>query len=98
MDAGRALVEILKAEGVKAVFGLPGGHVLRIYDGLYHHPEITHFLVRHEQHAASMASAYAQLTGEPGVCLVTAGPGATNLLTGIAEAYIGCWPLIVFAG
>lgn len=98
MDAGRAIAEILKAEGVRTVFGLPGGHVLRIYDGLYHTPEIRHVLVRHEQHAASMAAAYAQLTGEPGVCLVTAGPGATNLLTSLTEAYIGCWPIVVFAG
>jgi acetolactate synthase I/II/III large subunit len=98
MDAGKAIVEIFKAEGVKAVFGLPGGHVLRIYDGLYDAPEIKHVLVRHEQHAASMAAAYAQLTGEPGVCLVTAGPGETNTLTAVAEAYIGCWPMLVFAG
>ncbi len=98
MDAGQAIVEIFKAEGVKTVFGLPGGHVLKVYDGIYKTPGIEHILVRHEQHAASMASAYAQLTGEPGICLVTAGPGATNLVTGIAEAWTGCWPLIVIAG
>lgn len=98
MDAGQAIVEIFKAEGVRTVFGLPGGHVLKVYDALYKTPEIDHVLVRHEQHAASMASAYAQLTGEPGVCVVTAGPGATNLVTGIAEAWTGCWPLVVIAG
>ena len=64
------------------MFGLPGGHVLGIYDALHDTPEITHLLVRHEHTAASMAAGYAQLTGEPGVCLVTAGPGRTNLLTG----------------
>jgi hypothetical protein len=85
VKAGRAIVDALVAEGVGTVFGLPGGHVLGIYDALYDTPEIRHVLVRHEHAAASLAAAYAQLTGEPGVCLVTAGPGCTNLLTGIAE-------------
>ena len=67
MIAGHAIVEILKAEGVRAVYGLPGGHVLPIYDGLYHTPDIRHFLVRHEQAAANMAAAHAQLTGETAV-------------------------------
>ncbi|WP_439487099.1 thiamine pyrophosphate-binding protein [Blastomonas fulva] len=98
MDAGQAIVEIMKAEGVSTVFGLPGGHVLKVYDGIYKTPGIEHVLVRHEQHAASMAAAYAQLTGEPGICLVTAGPGATNLLTGITEAWVGCWPIIAICG
>lgn len=98
VKAGRAIVDILRAEGVRYVFGLPGGHVLSIYDALYDTPEITHVLVRHEQTAASMAAAYAQLTGEPGVCLVTAGPGCTNLVSGIAEAYVGSLPIVVIAG
>jgi sulfopyruvate decarboxylase TPP-binding subunit len=98
INAGRAVVDVLKAEGVRFVFGLPGGHVLRIYDALYDTPEIAHVLVRHEQSAASMASGHAQLTGEPGVCLVTAGPGCTNLLSGIAEAYVGSLPVVVIAG
>ncbi len=98
LTAGRAIVETWRAEGVRHVFGLPGGHVLSIYDALYDTPEISHVLVRHEHAAASMAAAYAQLTGEPGVCLVTAGPGATNLATGIAEAYVGSLPLIAVAG
>lgn len=98
MTAGRAIVEVLKAEGVKAVYGIPGGHVLPIYDGLYDSPEIAHFLVRHEQAAASMAAAYAQLTGEAAVCLVTAGPGATNLVTNVAEAYVGALPMVILAG
>jgi acetolactate synthase I/II/III large subunit len=98
ISGGEAVVKILKAEGVRFVFGLPGGHTLPIYEGLYHTPEIRHILVRHEQSAASMAAAYAMLTGEPGVCCATAGPGATNLITGVTEAYIGSLPLIVLAG
>lgn len=98
VNAGRAVVEALEAEGVRFVFGLPGGHVLSIYDALFDTPAIRHILVRHEQSAASMAAAYAQLTGEPGVCLVTAGPGCTNLLSGIAEAYVGSLPVVVISG
>ncbi len=98
VQAGRAIVGVLKAEGVRHVFGLPGGHVLSIYDALYDTPEIRHVLVRHEQTAACMAAGYAQLTGEPGVCLVTAGPGCANLLSGIAEAYVGCLPIVILSG
>ena len=72
--------------------------MLPIYDGLYDTPEIGHFLVRHEQAAASMAAAYAQLTGEAAVCLVTAGPGATNLATNVAEAFVGALPMVILAG
>jgi acetolactate synthase-1/2/3 large subunit len=95
---GHAIVAALRAEGVDTVFGLPGGHVLGIYDGIFHTPEIRHVLVRHEHAAASMAAGYAQLTGRPGVCLVTAGPGATNLLTAVAEAYVGALPLVILSG
>lgn len=95
---GHAVVEALVAEGVEVVFGLPGGHILGIYDGLYDTPAIRHVLVRHEHSAASMAAGYAQLTGEPGVCVVTAGPGATNLVTAVAEAYVGALPLVILAG
>jgi acetolactate synthase-1/2/3 large subunit len=98
VTVGRAIVDALLAEGVRFVFGLPGGHVLGIYDALYDTPQIRHVLVRHEQQAASLAAAHAQLTGEPGVCLVTAGPGCTNLLSGIAEAYVGSLPVVVLAG
>lgn len=96
--AGRVIVNALKDEGVRTVFGLPGGHVLSIYDALYDTPEIEHVLVRHEHSAACMAAGYAQLTGEPGVCIVTAGPGCTNLLTGIAEAFIGSLPIVILSG
>ena len=98
ISAGRAVVEVLKAEGVRFIFGMPGGHTIGIYDALYGQQEITHVLVRHEQHAASMAAGYAQLTGEPGVCCVTAGPGATNLVTSIAEAFVGALPIVIIAG
>ena len=98
ISGGRVVVEVLKAEGVKFVFGLPGGHTLPIYDGLYNTPEIRHILVRHEQTAANMAAAYPMLTGEPGVCCATAGPGATNLATGIAEAFFGAVPVIFLTG
>jgi acetolactate synthase-1/2/3 large subunit len=98
ITAGRAVVEVLKAEGVKFIFGMPGGHTIGIYDALYGQQEISHVLVRHEQHAASMAAGYAQLTGEPGVCCVTAGPGATNLVTSIAEAFVGALPIVIIAG
>lgn len=98
MSAGQAVVRVLEAEGVRAVFGIPGGHTLPIYDALYDTPAIRHVLVRHEQVAANMAAGWAQLTGEPGVCCATAGPGATNLVSGIAEAYIGALPIIILAG
>ena len=98
LPAGEAIIKIMKAEGVRHVFGLPGGHILPLYDGIYKTEGVEHILVRHEQSAANMAAAYAQLTGEPGVCIVTAGPGATNLVSGIAEAFIGSLPIVVFAG
>lgn len=97
LTAGEVIIRIMKAEGVRHVFGLPGGHILPLYDGIYKTDGIEHVLVRHEQSAANMAAAYAQLTGGPGVCIVTAGPGATNLVTGIAEAFIGSLPVVVFA-
>lgn len=97
VTAGEAIVRVLEAENVRFVFGLPGGHILSVYDGLFRSEQIRHVLVRHEQTAASMAAAHAQLTGEPGICLVTAGPGCTNLLTGIAEAYVGALPVIIIA-
>jgi acetolactate synthase-1/2/3 large subunit len=98
MRPGHAIVEALRAEGVDVVFGLPGGHILGLYDGLYDAPDIRHVLVRHEHTAAAMAAGYAQLTGKPGVVLVTAGPGATNLVTAVAEAYVGALPMVIFAG
>ena len=98
LPAARVLVDILGAEGVTTIFGLPGGHIIGVLDALYDRKDITFIRVRHEHAAAHMAVAYAQLTGEPGVVLVTAGPASTNLATGIAEAHVGARPLIVLAG
>ncbi len=98
LKAGHAIVEAMRAEGVEVVFGLPGGHILGVYDGLFDSPDIRHVLVRHEHTAAAMAAGYAQLTGQPGVCIATAGPGATNLLTAVAEAYVGALPLVILRG
>jgi acetolactate synthase I/II/III large subunit len=98
LKAGHAIVAALRAEGTRVVFGLPGGHILGVYDGLFDTPAIRHVLVRHEHTAAAMAAGYAQLTGQPGVCIATAGPGATNLLTAVAEAYVGALPLVILTG
>jgi acetolactate synthase I/II/III large subunit len=98
IDAGRAVANVLKAEGVRCVFGVPGGHILGIYDALYDMPEIRTFLVRHEQSAACLAAGYAQLTGQTAVCLATAGPGVTNLITGVAEAFVGSLPMVIIGG
>ena len=98
LKAGHAIVAALRAEGTQVVFGLPGGPILGVYDGLFDTPVIRHVLVRHEHTAAAMAAGYAQLTGQPGVCIATAGPGATNLLTAVAEAYVGALPLVILTG
>jgi acetolactate synthase I/II/III large subunit len=98
VKAAEAAIEVLRAEGVRYLFGIPGFHTIHFYDALHHSPGLTHILVRHEQAAANMAAAYAQLTGQPGVCIATAGPGATNLVSGIAEAYVGALPVVIIAG
>src|ERR1051325_1348411 len=93
------LVEALVHEGVDAIFGYPGGAVLHIYDELWPATyRITHYLVRHEQGAVHMAEGYARATGRVGVVLVTSGPGATNAVTGIANAYMDSTPLVVITG
>ena len=91
-------VKALKDEGVKHLFGYPGGAVLHIYDELYKQTEVEHILVRHEQGAAHAADGYARATGRVGVVLVTSGPGITNAITGIATAYMDSIPLVVFSG
>ena len=88
----------LKDEGVKHLFGYPGGAVLHIYDALYKQNDVEHILVRHEQGATHAADGYARATGKPGVVLVTSGPGATNAITGIATAHMDSIPLVVFTG
>ena len=89
------LVECLKEQGVDTVFGYPGGAILNIYDALYKHSgEIKHILTSHEQGAAHAADGYARATGKVGVCMATSGPGATNLVTGIATAYMDSVPMV----
>ena len=93
------LVAALVHEGVDAIFGYPGGAVLHIYDELWRaRDQITHYLVRHEQGAVHMAEGYARATGRVGVVLVTSGPGATNAVTGIANAYMDSTPIVVITG
>ncbi|MFV0601976.1 MAG: acetolactate synthase 3 catalytic subunit [Brachymonas sp.] len=92
------LVKCLEAEGVKQVWGYPGGAVLYIYDALYKQEEIRHVLVRHEQAAVHAADGFARATGEVGVAVVTSGPGLTNAVTGIATAYMDSIPVVVISG
>ena len=95
LTGAEIVVECLKEQGVDTVFGYPGGAILNIYDALYkHQEEITHILTSHEQGAAHAADGYARATGKVGVCLATSGPGATNLVTGIATAYMDSIPVV----
>ena len=99
LTGAEIFVECLKEEGVETIFGYPGGAVLFIYDALYKaQEEVNHILVRHEQAAVHAAEGYAKATNKPGVVLVTSGPGATNAVTGIADAYMDSVPLVVFTG
>jgi len=97
MNGGKALMKSLEKEGVKEVFGLPGGANLPMYDELFK-SNIRHILVRHEQSAAHMADGYGRVSRKPGVCFATSGPGATNLLTGIATAQADSAPMIAVTG
>jgi acetolactate synthase-1/2/3 large subunit len=96
--AADAIVDALRAEGVEVVFGLVGSHVISVYDALADAPEIKHITVKHETTASGMADAYGRLTGKPGVVLVTAGPGATNSITGVAQAYMSASPMVHISG
>ncbi|MFA6672855.1 MAG: thiamine pyrophosphate-binding protein, partial [Methanoculleus sp.] len=93
----RTLIEALQREGVDTIFGYPGGVVLPIYDELYD-SSVRHILVRHEQAAAHAADGYARASGRVGVCLATSGPGACNLVTGIATAYMDSIPIVALTG
>ena len=97
-SGAQVVVEALLKEGVKIIFGFPGGAVIPLYDVLYDTPEIKHILTRHEQGAAHAADGYARATGGVGVCIATSGPGATNLVTGIATACMDSIPLVVLTG
>jgi acetolactate synthase I/II/III large subunit len=98
LTGSQIFLKCLEREGVKHVFGFPGGVVLDIYDELTRSPFIKHFLVRHEQGAAHAADGYSRASGKVGVCLVTSGPGATNTVSGIASAYMDSIPMVVFTG
>src|SRR5512145_50254 len=98
LSGGRAVIELLKAEGVRHIFGIVGSTFLDVLDVLYDDKSVEYINVRHEQGAAFMADGLARVTGTPAVCLVTSGPGATNLLTGIASAYVGHSPVVAIAG
>jgi acetolactate synthase-1/2/3 large subunit len=97
ISGAKALIECLQREGVDTIFGYPGGVLLPLYDELYD-ADIRHILVRHEQGAAHAADGYARATGKVGVCLATSGPGATNLVTGIANAYMDSIPVVALTG
>ena len=93
------MLQALIDEGVDTIFGYPGGQIMQVYDRLYDYGDrIRHILVRHEQAAAHAAEGYARVSGNVGVCLVTSGPGATNTLTGVADAMMDSTPMVVIAG
>ncbi len=98
LSGAEMVVRFLRDEGVKYIYGYPGGALLHIYDALFKEPAVTHILVRHEQAATHMADGYARATGRAGVVLVTSGPGATNAITGIATAYMDSIPMVVISG
>ena len=98
MTGAEIVITALKEQGVEVMFGYPGGAVLPIYDALYNSDGIRHILVRHEQGAGHAAEGYARTTGKPGVCLVTSGPGATNMVTPIADAMMDSIPMVVLTG
>ncbi|MBO7578588.1 MAG: biosynthetic-type acetolactate synthase large subunit [Prevotella sp.] len=103
ITGSEALMLALKAEGVKTIFGYPGGSIMPVYDALYDYTRgekkaFNHILVRHEQAATHAAEGFARVSGEVGVCIVTSGPGATNTLTGIADAMMDSTPIVVIAG
>ena len=99
ITGAEALMRSLEHQGVKTLFGYPGGSIMPTFDALYHHKEtLNHILVRHEQGATHASQGFARVSGEVGVCLVTSGPGATNTLTGIADAMIDSTPIVVIAG
>ncbi|KKC28472.1 biosynthetic-type acetolactate synthase large subunit [Caldanaerobacter subterraneus] len=97
LKGAQVVIEVLKEMGVDTVFGIPGGAVIPIYDALYD-SDIRHILATHEQMAAHMADGYARATGKVGVCIATSGPGATNLVTGIANAYMDSVPVVAITG
>ncbi|MEH6688900.1 MAG: acetolactate synthase 3 large subunit [Halopseudomonas sabulinigri] len=98
LSGAEMVVRSLRDEGVKYIYGYPGGALLHIYDAIFRQNDVEHILVRHEQAAAHMADGYARATGKAGVVLVTSGPGATNTITGIATAYMDSIPMVIISG
>src|SRR5690349_16536479 len=98
ITGGALACEALLAAGVSMLFGYPGGAALPFYRELARYPQLHHVLVRHEQNAAHAADGYARSTGKVGVCVATSGPGATNLLTGLATAFMDCVPVVALTG
>ena len=102
MKGAKAVVECLKEQGVNTIFGYPGGMILPLYDALYDDQSekepIDQILVTHEQNAAHAADGYARATGKVGVCIATSGPGATNLVTGLATAFMDSIPVVAITG
>ncbi len=98
MSGAQMVIEALKAEGVDTVFGYPGGAIMNVYDEIYKQDDFKHILTRHEQAAVHAAEGYAKVTGKVGVAMVTSGPGFTNAVTGIADAYMDSIPLVVISG
>src|ERR671939_711288 len=92
------MCEALIREGVDLLFGYPGGAIMPFYHALPEYPQLRHVLVRHEQAAAHAADGYARATGRPGICVATSGPGATNLVTGLATAFMDSVPIIAITG
>src|SRR5689334_24661054 len=98
ITGAQSLVKSLEAAGAENVFGIPGGAILPAYDPLMDSTKVRHILVRHEQGAGHAATGYAQATGRVGVCMATSGPGATNLVTPIADAYMDSVPMVAITG
>ena len=98
MNGAQLIVKILQEQGVDTLFGYPGGMILPLYDALYDAKDIQQILTTHEQNAAHAADGYARATGKVGVCIATSGPGATNLVTGIATAFMDSIPVVAFTG
>ena len=99
LTGSQIVIECLKEQGVDTVFGYPGGAILNIYDALYKYSDkITHILTAHEQGASHAADGYARTTGKTGVVIATSGPGATNLVTGLATAYMDSVPMVAITG
>ena len=98
MRGAEAVLACLQEQGVDTLFGYPGGMILPLYDALYGQDAVHQILVTHEQNAAHAADGYARATGRVGVCIATSGPGATNLVTGLATAYMDSIPMVAITG